>query len=172
MRIYSDGEVYLLQHQHNTAQQSPAVIKKVTEENVNDASHFQSKKQVSSFRKFMKEGYTGYYGYIDGKCIHRSWVVPGPARVMLHKFLSLEIQQHEFFIEYCETAPEVRGKNIFAHVLSNIADELKGKKVFIAVDKGNNSSLRSMIKAGFGILEKKRIVVILGIKRVHTLPAS
>lgn len=166
MRIYSDSTILLMELKNPANPQSIASIQEVTESNVEDALNFQSKGQIQTFRSFLKDGYKGYYGYMDDRCVHRSWVVQGPARVALHKFYSMAIQENEVFIQYCETAPSVRGKNIFAHVLSYIGSQWKTARVLTSVDKENSSSIRSMVKAGFVEVDRKRIRMILGIRFV------
>lgn len=168
-RIWLDETVVLLLHKTNTEQHSPAQIVPATDQNITDILSFQSERKLDIVLKAMHKGDTGYLAYINGKCVHRSFISHGPRCVLLHKFIPMEIGAGEIFIHLCETDPEMRGKNIFAHVLSKIAVDFEGKKIWIAADEKNSSSLRSMEKAGFVPFEKRRIVVILGIKWIQTL---
>lgn len=164
MRIYCNDEVLLLELRTPLHQKSAATIKSVTPENVTDASYFQSKGQIVTFKNLLKNGDRGYYAYLDNNCIHRSWVVLGAGRVLLHKFYSIPITANEIFIQFCETAREARGKNIFPHVLSYIGEQYASKKILTSVVSKNVSSLRSMKKAGFETIALVKIKVILGIK--------
>jgi len=166
MRIFSRNTVILLEWKENRSPTSGVEIREVTEKNVDDALVFQSHKQVKLFSDFLKRGDHGFYGYLNNFCVHRSWVVSGPAKVMLYKFFSMNINSSEVFIQYCETAPGVRGQNIFAHVLNHVANEFKEKRVLTSVDLHNASSRRSMEKAGFKEVDRIKIMMILGIRFV------
>lgn len=167
--VYTRAEVILLEHQVRIAPQSPATIVHATEANLPDTLHFQTEAQLRQFQLFLQHGDKGYLGYVDGKCIHRSWVQSGPQKVRLHKFYPMQLQAGEAFIHYCETDPAVRGQHIFAHVLGVIASEMEGNRILIAVDEGNRSSQRSMEKAGFREIARCRVVVIFGFtKRTWT----
>jgi len=166
MRIFSRNTILLLEWKENRNATSVVEIREVTAENVNDALAFQSQKQIQLFSDFLGRGDKGFYGYLDNSCVHRSWVVSGPAKVMLYKFFSLDINASEVFIQYCETAPGVRGKNIFAHVLNHMANQFKGKRVLTSVDLSNASSRRSMEKAGFKEVDRIKIMMIFGLRFV------
>ena len=168
MRLYSDSSVLLMELKNRTPQISPVTIQDVTTINVGDALSFQSTKQVQTFRSFLKYGHKGYYGYLNGRCVHRSWVVLGPGKVLIHKFYSILLKENEVFIQYCETASEARGKNIFAHVLSYIGQQFPASRVLISVDNKNHSSIKSMLKAGFVEFDMKRIKMIFGIRFISS----
>lgn len=166
MRIFSRSTVLLLEWKEDKNPQSPVQIQEVTTANVADALGFQSQKQVQQFSHFLQKGDRGYYGYLDNACVHRSWVVSGPAKVLVHKFYSIDLDTAEVFIQYCETAPAARGKNIFAHVLAYMAGKFTDKRVLTSVNLLNASSRRSMEKAGFIEVDRITITMILGIRFV------
>ena len=171
-RIWLDETVVLLLHKTNITQHSPAQIIPATEQNITDILSFQPERKLNIVRSSMHQGDTGYLAYINGKCVHRSFVSTGPRSVLLHKFIPMTMGAGEIFIHLCETDPEMRGKNIFAHVLSKIAADFTGRKIWIAADEKNRPSLRSIEKAGFVPFDKKRIVLILGIKSVKTISVA
>lgn len=166
MRIFSRATVLLLEWKEQRNPVSSIRIREVSNSNVNDALSFQSQKQVRQFSEFLLRGDRGYYGYLDSTCVHRSWVVRGPANVLLHKFFMLEIKSSDIFIQYCETAPDARGKNIFAYVLNHIAHQFGNKRVLTSVNLRNASSRRSMEKAGFEEIDRIKITMFLGIRFV------
>lgn len=170
MRIYSQATVLLLELKNTVSVDSGAEIRDVTHDNVDDALAFQHRRQVQVFRSFLKRGDKGYYAYLNGKCIHRSWVVLTPQSVLLHKFYKIPLKKDEVFIQYCETDPSVRGKNIFTHVLSVIGKDHSDKRVLTSVDATNLSSLKSMTKAGFFEVVRISIKVVLGIKKISMTP--
>lgn len=163
-RIFSRDAVLLLEWKKDTHATSVAEIKPVTPENVADARSFQSEKQIRLFSRFLTRGNRGFYSYLGNVCVHRSWVVIGPGKVSLHKFFSIDLKPTEVFIQYCETAPSARGRNIFAHVLNDIARQFIDKRVLTSVDLDNTSSRRSMEKAGFAEVDRIKIMMILGVR--------
>jgi len=165
-RIFSRDTVLLLEWKRNTRATSPAMIRLVTKENVSDARSFQFEKQIRLFTRFLTRGNKGFYAYLGNTCVHRSWVVEGPASVLLHKFFTMSLNESEVFIQYCETAASARGKNVFAHVLSDIAQQFGSKRVLTSVDLGNLPSRRSMEKAGFEEVDRIKIMMILGVRFV------
>ena len=175
MRIYTLDTVVLYEWKVTSFVETlmPIEIQRVTIGNVEDALVFQSKHQVDIFKKFLLQGDRGYYAYYKEQCIHRSWVVQQPKRISLHKFYEMTLNANEIFIQFCETAHNVRGKNIFARVLQVITKDFKEKKVLICVDEKNESSRKSVTKAGFKEIEHITIRMILGKKTVkHKLLAS
>lgn len=172
LRIYCNARVLLMVRSKELTPTSAAIISLVDSKNIQDAANFQSARQLSEFRKYIKQGHEGYYGYWEGKCVHRSWLVRGPERVSLHKFYSMEIHQNEIFIQNCETASDARGKNIFAHVLAKISQQYSEFRVLTSVDVTNMASQRSMEKAGFEPISVARIRVILGFKAISIEPKS
>lgn len=147
-------------------------IKIATETNIQDASYFQGEGYIKQFRSFLQHGDIGYLAYLNNNCIHRSWVVVKPGKIDLHKFCSIQLKPGEAFIQYCETAPEARGKNVFTDVLKKIADDLKDKRLLTAVFSDNKASLKSFAKAGFAEVERYNISIILGIKRITKTQAA
>jgi hypothetical protein len=163
-RVYLDETVVLLEHRARTAQASPARIVRANQANIADVLMFQDRRYLRAFRRFLASGDLGYLGYLGDRCVHRSWVRLGPRRVQLHKFAALTLRPGEAFIEYCETAPEARGRNIYAHVLCRVVEDLgPGTRVLISTNERNGASLRGIGKAGFIPLEKVRVRVLLGI---------
>lgn len=166
MRLYSDATVILLELKVRRKPSGVVRIENVTEENVEDVLSFQSVQQVNTFKKFLTLKHQGYYAYLQNVCIHRSWVVIGPATILLHKFYGIKLAGNEVFIQYCETAPSARGKNIFTEVLCHIGEVYQQKRILISVDSKNVSSLRSMTKAGFVEVYRKRIRVFAGFRKM------
>lgn len=143
---------------------SEATIKKVTLDNVCDVSHFQNISYVDIFREFLKIGDCGYYGYIDGKCIHRSWVKFNHQKVYLNQFFPYTLKPNEAYIHYCETSIKARGRNVYQNVLSIIAIDNLDKKIIISADDKNFASVKAIKKVGFKEREQIKTFVFFGIK--------
>lgn len=166
MRLFSRSTVLLLEWKEGLNPTSEVQVLPVTLQNIKDALSFQTEKQVNHFSDFLSRGDRGFYGYLNNTCVHRSWVVRGPANVLLHKFFSIAIKDTEIFIQYCETAPAARGKNIFAYVLNHIVQNFSDKRVLTSVTLQNASSRRAMEKAGFKEIDRITITMIAGIRFV------
>jgi hypothetical protein len=135
-------------------------IEKVTPENVEDAKSFQSENYISSFKNFLKKGFTGYYAYKDGVCVHRSWVFE--QKMQIHSLVTEPLLENQVYIAWCETAAFARGLGIYPQVLSRIVQDYSDKQIFIAVNKNNAASIRGIEKAGFELCRVYRIKRILG----------
>lgn len=167
MRIYLNETIILFQHQRHTDQKSPATVVEANKDNIGDVLSFQDERYVKTFNRFLDIGDKGYFAYLNGKCVHRSWVKHKPQNVFLHPLLSISLNYNEAFIHYCETAPDARGKNIYPHVLSRIAADFKNySRILISVNKKNTPSIKGVKKAGFVELESYKIIVIFGIRYV------
>jgi len=169
--LYFNEVSILYKHKYFINQTSIANIRKVDYKNISDLLNFQDKKYLKIFNNFLDVGDIGYYAYLNGKCIHRSWVQFGEKEVKVHRFLKRKIKKNEAFIHYCETAPWARGKNIYASVLSKIVNDFRDKydDFYISTDNKNIASQKGLIKAGFVETERNRILIILGIKRINLI---
>lgn len=143
---------------------SPAIINKANNQNLPDVLLFQDKRYLPIFKKFLEKGDIGYFGYIDGECIHRSWVITNEGSTYNpHPLVKAQLKKNEVYIHYCETAPIARGKNIYPYVISEIAKEFSGKDVLICVNEKNTPSVNGVKKAGFKPMQLISIFAILGI---------
>ena len=167
--IYVNETLILYEHDKNTYQETVAKITYITPENVSDVldfQDFQHPRYKPAFEGFLRRGDTGYFAYLKGKCVHRSWVVNMPTKVHLHPMLPRQLNEREAFIHYCETAPHARGRNIYPAVLSKIAEDFKkdGRTLMISANAKNSSSIKGIVKSGFREKERTRIIVLFGIK--------
>lgn len=162
LRLLSRSVVVLYEAGETQKVSSSVTIQRATRERLQDIRSFQSERYVDLFEKFLDEGHVGYLAYIDGICVHRSWVVAGPARVPLHRLMWRELRFREIFIHFCETAPRARGRRVFPAVLSRILEEWPGRRVWMAIDASNTSSRRAAERAGFRPVEELVIVGLVG----------
>lgn len=167
--LFFKGTVILYKHKNFVHIIPIAIIKNASYKNIKDILYFQNRKYIEVFRTFLDAGDKGYFAYLNGKCVHRSWVQFGEKEVEIYRFLKRKIEKDEAFIHYCETAPEARGKNIYPTVLSKIVTDLKDKykNIYISTNIKNKASRRGIEKAGFR--ERVHLLIILGIKIKRTL---
>jgi GNAT superfamily N-acetyltransferase len=130
----------------------------VTEHNINDVYAYEGNKYLKKYKRFLAQGDLGYYAYLDGKWVHRTWVMIGPRVVnKWSNFPPIKLKTREAYCHFAETAPPARGYNISAAVLSRAAIDLKEKvdHFYTLVDENNYASRRVNEKAGF--IEVKRL---------------
>ncbi|MHB1152955.1 MAG: GNAT family N-acetyltransferase [Eubacteriales bacterium] len=140
-----------------------AGICNVTCKNIKDVCAYEADKYLKKYTKFLANGDIGYYAYLDGNWVHRTWIAIGP--VFINKwtrFPPFRIKAHEAYCHFCETAPAARGNNIPAAVLSKAAADLKGRinRFYTLVDENNVASRRVMEKSGFKEIKRFRITGI------------
>ncbi len=122
---------------------------------MSDILTFQNRRCVDVFKNFISIGDCGYFAYVDGLCVHRSWVKHTPQIVNLHWALPMKLKKSEAFIHYCETAPSARGMHIYPAVLSRICNDFREKaSIMISCNAKNSASIRGITKAGF--VERER----------------
>ena len=169
--LYVNETMVLVEHEKHTHQISPADIVYITPENVKDVLHFQHPRYKPVFEDFLKRGDKGYFAYLNGKCVHRVWVIHSSQTVRLHPLLTRQLKKNEVWIHYVETAPYARGRNIFPAVLSKIAEDFDkdGVALLFAINEKNISCVKAALKAGFRKVEKQKVLVIFGIKHTKFL---
>ncbi len=161
-----DESFVLYKYEENTAVWSDIILVDTTRDNIEDVLLFESKRSLKYIRKMLKNGKQGLLGYIEGRCVHRSWYQNSKGKVLIYKFLPYYLKENEIYIHDCVTAPEMRGKNIYPFTLAFIARKFENiENVYVATNIRNEPSKRGILKAGFKPLKEMRIKVILGVKR-------
>ena len=148
-------------HERAVGVATDAEIRVVTPETVQDATSMETPERIAEFEAFLARGDRGYYGYLSGRVVHRSWAVKGPAVMRLwHRFGAWPVGARDAYVHYCETAPEARGHGLYPAALSRIAADLAAEGVqslFIATESQNQASRRGIEKAGF--VARARVIV-------------
>lgn len=164
-RIFVNEDILLFKHGKEIECPSSAKIVKASKENISDVLDFQDISYVKKFQSFLSSGDIGFLGYLDNRCVHRSWVKQGPQPVKLHPILSYPLKDGDIFIHYCETAPEARGNHIYPSILSHIVQEYKKKKrILISSEKRNRASIKGISRAGFEEFKQYRVQAFFGIR--------
>ena len=144
-----------------------ARIVKVDQENINDVLDFQSNRYIAIFQSFLDKGDTGYYAYLDNKCVHRSWVISNEQAVYPHWAYPMRLNSNQNYIHFCETAPNARRMGIYSTVLSQIVQDFKDcGEILISINKKNHASIKGVKSVGFVEKERVKVLIILGIKFV------
>lgn len=150
-RIYTFQRIGI--YFYDTAKYAPKTvidISQVTQNNLTDILDFQNPRYVNVFHEFLRLGDHGYYAYFDNKCIHRSWVKSNEQVVYPHWAYPVKLNPKQFFIHYCETSPQARGKGVYPAVLSKIVNDFKEKgEILMSIDINNIASIKGAQKAGF-----------------------
>lgn len=160
-------------HERLTGAVASVDIRAVTEANVEDARVFDPPERIAEFRSFLARGDRGWYGYVDGRWVHRSWLVNGPATMRLWAgYGAWPVPAVGAYIHYCETVAEARGRGIYPAVLTHIAHERGSKDLFITTDVGNAASRRGIEKAGFVECARIRVSVRFGMGSQRVIQAG
>lgn len=163
-RLYINEIIILYSLKNYQSQTSVATIKHTTGDNIKDILHFQHERYINIFKDFLSLGDKGYFGYLQDKCIHRSWLKGNGQVIHPHWVYPYKLKENEVFIHYCETAQEARGKNIYPYVLSNIIEEHQDKEILISVNDENIASKKGVEKVGFRERERVKVLILLGMK--------
>jgi ribosomal protein S18 acetylase RimI-like enzyme len=122
--------------------------------------------RVEEFRGFLARGDVGYYAYLGGRVVHRTWVRRGPVRGPLWlAWGSLEVGPSQAYVHYCETAPAARGHGIYPAVIAHAAREARdagARDVLISSRVDNVASLRGIARAGFDERERHVLRIRFG----------
>lgn len=129
-----------------------------------DLRWFHSPEELVVFRRFLDAGHVGYLAYVDGRCVHRTWLVPGPAQVNEHWSRARKIGPEEAFVHYVLTASEARGMGVFPTVLNKVVEDTKGTVTTMAIAEENLASRRAAVKAGWRPVRATRFMCLGGIR--------
>lgn len=164
---YSSKAVIQYEHKINQDLTTEAVICPVTYENVGDVSIYEGvHHNINKYKKMLLQGDLGYYAYLNNKWVHRSWVKVGPKTI--DKWYHLppqKLRADEAYCHFGETLPSARGYGIAPAVLSRIISDLKNKvnHIYVIVDENNVSSRKTVEKAGFIEIKRKKVIKVFGI---------
>lgn len=142
-------------------------IEYVTSKNINDALTYEPQVKVDTFKRFLSKGDCGFYAYLNGQFIHRSWVTFGPKKVTQWKQCApLKLKQGEAYIHWCETVPWVRGMGVYPTVLNYIIRVLSGRvnEFYISTTADNIASRNGIRKAGFSLISGCEVTSFWGLK--------
>jgi len=165
--IYTKAEFSIYKNGHEVEVESPAIVKSVDNSNVNDILSFNSEQYVDIFKRFLDMGDKGYYAYLNGECVHRSWVKRGPQEIRFMRDYLIKLNEDDVYVHYCVTSEKARGMNIYPAVLSQICRDYQGKNIYLLVSNRKDYAIRGVEKAGF---EKAKCVSfrrILGFTRIY-----
>jgi sulfur relay (sulfurtransferase) complex TusBCD TusD component (DsrE family) len=135
---------------------------RVNESNVSDILHFDEEDKADLFRSFIKNGDIGYYAYLDGKCVHRSWIRLGPMEVITAGNYKHILGKDDIYVHYCKTAIKARGLNAYPAVLRRICEDFIGKNVFLVTLGKKINANRSAKKAGFCVVKRIKFLNLFG----------
>jgi RimJ/RimL family protein N-acetyltransferase len=150
LSTFRSVDCIVYRHELSTEPEANVEIRAVTGANLEDARAFDPPRRIAEFRSFLARGDRGWYGYVGGRWVHRSWLVHGPAVMRLWAgYGAWPVATGAAYIHYCETTPEARGRNIYPAVLSRIARDTRIHDIFISCESENIPSRRGIEKAGF-----------------------
>jgi RimJ/RimL family protein N-acetyltransferase len=173
---YSSKVVIQYEHKINKDFKTEAVICPVSYENIGDVSIYGvDRHNINKYKKMLQQGDLGYYAYLDNKWVHRTWVMVGPKTIeRWYHFPPQKLRAGEAYCHFGETLPSVRGCGITPAVLSRIISDLKNKvnHIYVIVDKNNYPSRKTVEKAGFIEIKRKKVMKIFGFHYYKDLKIS
>ena len=140
------------------------LVVRATAENLRDLAWFQNAEYLQTFSEFLREGHSGYLAYVDGRCVHRSWLIKGSSTAWEHWSRAKELGPSEGFLHYCETASEARGLGVFPVVLSRVVRDNPALHIRMSIDERNYSSRKAATKAGWVLAEDVTFTVLVGVR--------
>ena len=162
--IYTNDTIILFEQKKLIKRESSALIKDVSEDSVENALSFQNKHYIDVFRRFLNLGDRGFYGYLNGECVHRIWCKINAQKVRFHWAYFHQLKDGEAYIHYAETAPRARAKGIYSHVLFYISEKLANYRYLITVNEENIASIKiSIIQLKTGFLLFGPVLAIVAI---------
>ena len=147
-------------------------IQVVTCDNCDDALTYEPREKVDVFHQFLDRGDIGFYAYLAGQFVHRSWVTLGPKTVSRWKrYAPLELKKGEAYIHWCETVPSARGLGVYPTVLNHIVGVLsdRAREFYISTTGDNAASRNGIKKAGFSLISGCEVTAFLGLGVVRPL---
>ncbi len=147
-------------------------IERITGENINDALIYEPQVKVDAFKHFLNQGDIGFYAYLNGQFIHRSWVTFGPkTEPQWKRYAPIMLNKGEAFIHWCETVPWARGVGVYPSVLGHIVNQLSeyATVFYISTTEDNIASRRGIEKAGFSLISAWKVKSFLGFKSERAL---
>lgn len=165
--IYTKQIFFIYKKCNDVIIELPAEVKQVDKSNLQDALSFNDEAYMKIFNDFIDQGDKGYYAYLNGECVHRSWVKRGPKEILLTKGYSRFFSENDVYIHYCATAEKARGKNIYPYILSHICNELQNQNVYVLVLEKKLTARRGVEKAGFQKVKRVLIRRVFGFTRIE-----
>lgn len=149
---YSNHVEILLQRNSDSIQKDTIrrghSILPITEENITDSQRFESKQYTEIYRRMLRHGDCGIYGYIDGKCACRCWGQIKPSE-QYYFGEDLHMREDGIYIHYVETAKDSRRQGIAKECLTELIDRFHNKVIYVMVDMENDASMALHKGLGF-----------------------
>jgi GNAT superfamily N-acetyltransferase len=122
---------------------------------------------AGTFRRRLSEGTACYGAELDGALVHASWVTTACAWTReVRAFFC--VAGPSAYVYESFTHPDARGRGVYPFALAEICNDLAARSVetlWVAVESGNQPSLRAVAKAGFD--ERLRIGYRRRVGRLH-----
>jgi ribosomal protein S18 acetylase RimI-like enzyme len=165
---YDSKVVIQYEHKINKELNIEVTICPITNENIGDISVYDGNHHtINKYKKMLLQGDLGYYAYLNNQWVGRAWVKVGPK--LIEKWYHLPPQTLKADEAYChfgEVVPSARGYGIAAAMLNRIISDLKNKvnHIYVMVDENNLSSRKTVEKAGFVEIKRKKVIKMFGIQ--------
>lgn len=129
----------------------------ITEENAAWVKELRGEEYVGQFLAQLRGGDFGYYAVLNGAPVGYGWAKHESADDFFFKVSKGTVYLCRFFVH-----EKARGQNIYPALISALIEKEKDTdRFYIAVERGNTSSERGLLKVGFTFLKEYGFVRIL-----------
>lgn len=124
-------------------------IRCVTEADLPDCAAFENPdRYVPIYRSMLKRGDLALFGYLDGRCVFRSFLQrSGPLAFQEHTVR--ELAAGKGYVHYIFCAPDARRKGFHEAALREMCRICPDRTLYAEVKEGNIPSLRGFFRSGF-----------------------
>lgn len=133
---------------------------RISKLNLSDGAWFNSPVSIERFKDFIDLGHLGYYTYLGGKAIFRTWMFTGPEQPLVGKNFRYELSDNELFSGWSLTTEAARGKGVFPYTLNAAIRSLQDSVVSAYIDRNNTASLKGVAKTGFTVIKKILLISV------------
>lgn len=160
-RIYSNSEILLLKREpyeisNKIRKDFPGIFCKVTEDNINDCLSFEDVSFISIYRKMLTNGDIGQYGYLNGKCVFRSWLQCS-GEIKFKGCTIHSLKENEFNSHYTFCAPEARGNGFQYEGIRQLLNMYPDGVFYSMVLPEKKISLNNYKENGFKVYQQIRV---------------
>lgn len=131
-------------------------ICKVTDKNVMDSQYFEAQKYAEIYKKMLKHGDIGYFGYINGICQARCWGRIQPEDYLVYGE-NMHMDRNGLYLHYVETAIGARRAGLAKECVSHLIADHYDKTIYVTVDIMNEPSIH--LHKGLGFKETALLIV-------------
>lgn len=159
-RLYSNSEILLLvrkpQESVKKEKDFPGVFCIVSEDNIKDCLNFEDASFMAAYRNMLLKGDIGHYGYLNGKCVFRSWLQCS-GDIKFEGCTVYRLKENEYNSHFTFCAPEARGNGFQCESISQWIHMYPDGIFYSMVLPEKEISLNNYKRNGFKVCQLIRV---------------